>query len=99
MFSKMSLGRSLALVAGLTIAAFGAPAYAGECPADQAGSNPLADRMTTPSGVSDTVLGAIDLAAEPANIQDRQFRIRRLEIQPGGVVPFHSHEDRPALIY
>lgn len=98
MFSKITIARSLALAAGLTIA-LGAPAFAGECPADQIGANPLSDRMTEPSGVTDTVLGMIDLAAEPANIQDRKFRIRRLEIQPGGVVPFHSHEDRPALIY
>jgi len=98
MFTK-TLGRTLALAAGLTIAAYGAPAWAGECPADQMGENPLADRMTEPSGVTDVVLGAINLADEPASIQGRTFRIRRLEIQPGGVVPFHSHDNRPALIY
>ena len=27
------------------------------------------------------------------------MRVRRLEIQPGGVVPWHSHADRPALIF
>ena len=27
------------------------------------------------------------------------MRLRRLEIQPGGVVPWHSHGDRPAIIY
>jgi quercetin dioxygenase-like cupin family protein len=25
--------------------------------------------------------------------------VRRLEIQPGGIVPWHSHAERPALIY
>ena len=25
--------------------------------------------------------------------------MRRLAIKPGGVVPWHSHDDRPALIY
>nr|MBA3812485.1 cupin domain-containing protein [Caulobacteraceae bacterium] len=25
-------------------------------------------------------------------------RLRRLVVQPGGVVPWHSHADRPALI-
>ncbi len=29
----------------------------------------------------------------------RLFRMRRLVIQPGGEVAWHSHEDRPALIY
>jgi quercetin dioxygenase-like cupin family protein len=32
-------------------------------------------------------------------LADHHFRIRRLEIQPGGIVPLHSHGDRPALIY
>ena len=27
------------------------------------------------------------------------MRFRRLVIEPGGVVPWHSHDDRPALIY
>jgi quercetin dioxygenase-like cupin family protein len=27
------------------------------------------------------------------------LRTRRLVIQPGGIVPLHSHRDRPALIY
>jgi quercetin dioxygenase-like cupin family protein len=27
------------------------------------------------------------------------MRIRRLVVQPGGIVPWHSHADRPALIY
>ena len=27
------------------------------------------------------------------------MRVRKLEIQPGGIVPWHSHDDRPALIY
>jgi quercetin dioxygenase-like cupin family protein len=25
--------------------------------------------------------------------------LRQLEIQPGGVVPWHSHDERPAMIY
>ena len=32
-------------------------------------------------------------------VQDRTFRMRRLVIQPGGIVPWHSHGDRPAIIY
>ena len=31
-------------------------------------------------------------------IDGRLFRARRLDIAPGGVVPWHSHGDRPALI-
>jgi len=49
--------------------------------------------------VTDTVVGAIDLAKEPANLKERMLRLRKLAIQPGGVVPWHSHGDRPAIIY
>ena len=27
------------------------------------------------------------------------LRFRKLTIEPGGIVPWHSHDDRPALIY
>ena len=81
-----------------------AVANAGECPADKAGSNPLSDAATMPKDVTDKVLASIDLSSWPglqnASVQsDRQFRMRRLEIKPGGIVPMHSHSDRPALIY
>jgi len=51
------------------------------------------------AGVTDNVLTSIDLAKEAVKLNDRMFRLRRLEVQPGGVVPMHSHGDRPALIY
>jgi quercetin dioxygenase-like cupin family protein len=50
-------------------------------------------------GVTDTTLGSIDLGKEPAKLRDRELRFRKLTIEPGGVVPWHSHGDRPALIY
>ena len=31
--------------------------------------------------------------------RSRQLRFRKLTIEPGGVVPWHSHSDRPAIIY
>jgi quercetin dioxygenase-like cupin family protein len=45
------------------------------------------------------VLATTDLAAEPVAVDGRLFRLRKLVIQPGGVVPWHSHENRPAIIY
>jgi quercetin dioxygenase-like cupin family protein len=45
------------------------------------------------------VRASTDLAKEPAAIQHRQFRLRQLEMQPGGIVPWHSHNERPAMIY
>jgi len=52
-----------------------------------------------PKDVTDTVLGQVELAQEKVNLADRRLRLRKLVVQPGGVVPWHSHEDRPALIY
>ena len=50
-------------------------------------------------GVSDVVRGSIDLSKEPAAINGRLLRVRQLDIQAGGVVPWHSHGNRPAMIY
>lgn len=76
-------------------------ALAAECPADKRVASGQGQKpgAMTPKAVTDTVVAAIDLAKEPAAIEDRKFRLRRLVIQPGGIVPWHSHDDRPALIY
>ena len=50
-------------------------------------------------GVDEKLLGQIDLGKEKVNLPGRLFRMRRLVIEPGGEVAWHSHEDRPALIY
>ena len=95
-----ALGRSIALaalVAGSTVAT--SSAFAGACPADQAKENARQPATHAAKGLTDTTLGAIDLEKEPANIKDRQLRFRKLTIEPGGVVPWHSHGDRPAIIY
>jgi quercetin dioxygenase-like cupin family protein len=74
-------------------------AVAGECPADKMKPNvrPMVD--TKPVGVTDVTLGAINLEKQPANIRDRELRFRKLTIEPGGIVPWHSHGNRPAMIY
>src|SRR5215813_12794349 len=74
-------------------------AFAGSCPADQVKANAREPVTFAAKGVTDTTLGAIDLAKEPAQIKDRQLRFRKLTIEPGGIVPWHSHGDRPAIIY
>jgi quercetin dioxygenase-like cupin family protein len=74
-------------------------ALAGECPSDKVGVNVTKPGATEPKDVKDTVLASIDLGKEIDGFQSRALRTRMLEIQPGGVVPWHSHEDRPALIY
>jgi len=88
---------TLRLAAALTFAAAGI-AHAGQCPADKVAANALAGAPTMPVGVSDTELASIDLAKENVKLDQRRLRMRHMTIAPGGVVPFHSHEDRPALI-
>lgn len=90
------------IVAGLLAAATlvtTSAAMAGECPADQRRPDARASVSTPARDVTDNVIGSIDLAKEPANIPDRLFRLRKLVIKPNGIVPWHSHGNRPAIIY
>jgi quercetin dioxygenase-like cupin family protein len=87
---------AVALLAGAILAA---PASAGECPAEKVKAGARTEGETQPKGVTDTVLASVDLSKEKVNLADHQLRTRKLVIQPGGVVPWHNHEDRPALIY
>ena len=91
--------RSVAAVAFVTATGFAMSAQAGECPADKRMPNARQAVNFPGSGVTDTTLGAIDLGKEMAKIKGRELRFRKMVIQPGGVVPWHSHDDRPALIY
>jgi quercetin dioxygenase-like cupin family protein len=88
-----------AMAVGAAVALGPASAFAGACPAGKSGMDVRMPDATPAKGVTDTVIASIDVAKEPAGIEDRQFRMRRLVIQPGGVVPWHSHDDRPAIIY
>jgi quercetin dioxygenase-like cupin family protein len=76
-----------------------AAAQAAECPADRAIENSNLNGPTEGKGVADAVLTAIDLGNEKVRRRGYQLRLRRLVVQPGGEVPVHSHENRPALIY
>ena len=74
-------------------------AVAGECPADKMKASAREKVDYKPVGVSDVTLGSIDLSKQPAHIEGRELRFRKLTIEPGGIVPWHSHDDRPALIF
>ena len=89
----------ISVAAALLSAIAQTPAMAGECPPDK--FKPGAREMVKLEavGVTDTTLGAINLEKQPAKIKGRELRFRKLVIQPGGIVPWHSHDDRPALIY
>jgi quercetin dioxygenase-like cupin family protein len=74
-------------------------AFAGECPPGKSGTDLMSAGATAPKGVTDKVIGVIDLANEKVKLNGFQLRGRELVVQPGGEVPWHSHADRPALIY
>ena len=91
---------SLALACAITgSVALNATALAGECPVDRMKPNVREKVDVKPVGVSDVTLGSIDLSEQPAHIEGRELRFRKLTIEPGGIVPWHSHDDRPALIF
>jgi len=99
--SGRAFGRSIAL-AGLAAGSMLigiSSAVAGGCPAEKMKADVRQPATHAAKGVTDTVLAAIDLEKEPANIKERQLRFRKLTIEPGGIVPWHSHDDRPAIIY
>ena len=98
--SQRGLRRAIIAAGALTATlSFTSVAVAGDCPADKFKAG-VREPVTTPaSGVTDTVLATIDLAKEPVKLTDHLQRVRKLVIQPGGVVPWHSHGDRPAIIY
>src|SRR3954469_16640598 len=89
------------MLAGIVVASVAsAPAaFAGECPVNKMKLNARAMVAYKPVGVTDVTLGSINLERQPANIKDRELRFRKLTIEPGGIVPWHSHDDRPALIF
>lgn len=89
-----------AVLAGVALTT-GSAAYAGQCPTAKVVASGQGQQAgaTAPKGVTDTVLATTDLATEPVAVDGRLFRLRKLVIQPGGVVPWHSHENRPAIIY
>ena len=93
-------GLALAGVVAATMTLAG-PAFAGTCPADKLRPDGSGEKMNAApaNNVTDAVLTSIDLAKEPAAMKDRLLRLRRLEIKPGGVVPWHQHANRPAIIY
>jgi quercetin dioxygenase-like cupin family protein len=98
--SKFSRRVTMAAVVAAALASATA-AQAGSCPADKLRPDGSGEKMngTPAKDVTDAVLTSIDLAKEPAAIKDRLLRLRRLEIKPGGVVPWHEHANRPAIIY
>lgn len=91
---RVGAATAVAVFAGMAVSA-----QAGECPADKRKTNAREPVNMAAVGVTDTTLASIDLGKEPAKLKDRELRFRKMVIEPGGIVPWHSHHDRPALIY
>jgi len=100
---KSGRGRGLVVAGALSGVILGASLFAGgasagECPADQQKPNAREPVNVEAVGKTDTVIATLDVAKEHG-VDGRVFRMRRLEIEPGGIVPWHSHAERPAIIY
>jgi quercetin dioxygenase-like cupin family protein len=50
-------------------------------------------------GVEQRVLARIDLAKEIDSVQNRELRLSRAVIAPGGHVGLHSHQGDPTIVY
>jgi len=93
--------RRLLAAAGLALGSFvlvSGSALAGSCPVDKVGVDVTKPGAMKPKDVTDDVLAATDLSKEKIALAGRQLRLRKLVVQPGGIVPWHSHGDRPAII-
>jgi quercetin dioxygenase-like cupin family protein len=50
-------------------------------------------------GLSAAPLHSLDLSDEIESVKGRPLRMRKITLQPGGVIGLHSHKDRPAVSY
>jgi quercetin dioxygenase-like cupin family protein len=100
MLHPTTRGRRALSAAGLLLGTLMATAaIAGECPEGKVGVDVTKPGAMKPKDVKDDVLAAVDLSREKLALQNRELRLRKLVVQPGGIVPWHSHGDRPAIIY
>jgi quercetin dioxygenase-like cupin family protein len=83
----------------LAFAALTSVVQAGDCPADKVQVGAVTSGEMMPKGVTDDVLAAIDLSPKGSGFAGELLRLRKLVVQPGGIVPWHDHKTRPANIY
>jgi quercetin dioxygenase-like cupin family protein len=95
-FRKHAIAAALLGAASLASSA----TFAG-CPADKIVADGQGQKMVNygPKDVTDVVVEATDLSKQKVALPGYQFRARRLMIKPGGIVPWHSHDERVAMIY
>jgi quercetin dioxygenase-like cupin family protein len=97
--SRFSTTLMITVVAACAWPMMSAESWAADCPAGKTAVDAMKPGPMTPSKVTDTVISSIDLSPFGAALEGRKMRLRKLVVQPGGIVPWHSHEKRPANIY
>jgi quercetin dioxygenase-like cupin family protein len=76
-----------------------APAFANECAPDKVLNPPRkVEKITDASKLTAEVVQSVDPTGW-RGMKGLMLRTRMLTILPGGFVPTHSHEDRPAIIF
>jgi quercetin dioxygenase-like cupin family protein len=78
--------RVIACISGLTLFAAGFALGQGSAPRDY-------------KGVKESVLAAIDLAKEIDSVENRELRVSRAIVAPGGHIGLHSHRGDPTIVY
>ena len=96
--NKLQYAMMLATVCSAVLMGATSIVMAGECPADKIVTGANADHPTEPKGVTDEVLSAIDLTPKGPGFEGYMLRLRKLTIEPGGIVPWHTHDQRAANI-
>jgi len=97
--SRFSTTLIITAVAACALPMMPAQLWAADCPPGKTAVDAMKPGPMTPSKVTDTVISSIDLAPIGSGFEGRKMRLRKLVVQPGGIVPWHSHEKRPANIY
>jgi len=97
----MTTFRKHAIALALLGACVTSPAAFAGCPADKVVADGKGQKMVNfgPKDVTDVVVETTDLSTQKVALKDHQFRARRLTVKPGGIVPWHSHDERVAMIY
>ena len=86
---KLNLTVSIG-IAALAFATAANFAQAGECPSGKMKDNAVTSGEMMPKKVTDQVLASIDLTPKGEAFKGEALRLRKLVIQPGGVVPWHD---------
>ena len=50
-------------------------------------------------GLSAIPLKSLDLSKEIDSVRGRPLRMRKITLQPGGIIGLHTHKDRPTVSY